>query len=282
MLGKYAAAFLVVVETIDRMIGNLEKLPPESSTPGSHDALVRALTGHEKPLADWIVDNVKTVVEAGVGGMAIRIEMPSVIAQARRIDYAIKGVVGPTEMKGLLKELRTRIFDELNEREFLYVVPARVRFYKEPMLMGKEVNDRFPKAIDDIEEAGKCLALGLGTACVMHTMRIMENGLSALANALGISYAPSWDSYLKQISDKIAEKHKNKTAKWKREQTFYRDLSGDLLTVKQAWRNPTMHIDRKYSAEEAEQIFNAAKSFMQRLAAHFTEKEMKKMVKKTV
>jgi hypothetical protein len=59
-------------------------------------------------------------------------------------------------------------------------------------------------------------------------------------------------------------------------------LSGDLLTVKQAWRNPTMHIDRKYSVEEAEQILNAAKIFMQRLAAHFTEKEMKKLLKESV
>ena len=148
--------------------------------------------------------------------------------------------------------------------------------------MGKEVNDRFPKAIDDIEEAGKCLALGQGTACVLHTMRVVECGLKALAGALGIPYAPSWESYLKQISDKIGEKHKNKTAKWKREQSFYRDLSGDLLTVKQTWRNPTMHVDRKYSAEESEQIFVAAKHFMERLANHFTEKEVEKLIRKGV
>jgi hypothetical protein len=136
-----------------------------------------------------------------------------------------------------------------------------------------------PAAIDDIEEAGKCLALGRATACVLHTMRILEVGLKALAKALNIPYAPSWESYLKQISDQIAAKHKNKTTKWKREEKFYRDLSGDLLLVKQAWRNPTMHIDRKYGIDEAEQIFNAAKIFMQRLASHFTEKEMEKLLK---
>jgi HEPN domain-containing protein len=147
------------------------------------------------------------------------------------------------------------------------------------MLFGKEVNDRLSAAIDDIEEAGKCLALGRATACVLHTMRILEVGLKALANALNIPYAPSWESYLKQISDQIAAKHKNKTVKWRREEKFYRDLSGDLLLVKQAWRNPTMHIDRKYGIDEAEQIFNAAKIFMQRLANHFNEKEMVKLLK---
>jgi hypothetical protein len=40
-----------------------------------------------------------------------------------------------------------------------------------------------------------------------------------------------------------------------------------------------MHVGRKYSADEAEQIFVAAKRFMERLAAYFSEKEMKKLVK---
>jgi hypothetical protein len=110
-------------------------------------------------------------------------------------------------------------------------------------------------------------------------MRIMESGLTALAGALDIPYAPSWESYLRQISSKIGEDHKKKASKWRRDEKFYRDLSGDLLTVKQAWRNPTMHIDRRYSVEEAEQIFVAASHFMQRLAKHFSEKQVRKLLK---
>jgi len=212
--------------------------------------------------------------------MTSHVEMPSVSAQARRIAYALsRQGCGATEIRDLLKELRTRIFDELNERQFLYVPPERVKFFAEPMQFGKDVNDRFPAAIDDIEEAAKCLALGRATGCVLHTMRIVEVGLKVLAKSLNIPYAPSWESYLKQISDRIDAKHKNKTAKWKRDERFYRDLSGDLLTIKQAWRNPTMHVDRKYSAEEAEQIFTAAKTFMQRLTKHFSDKDLEKMLK---
>ncbi len=277
MLGKYAAAYIVLVESIDGVIANLEKIP--SNPEGVPDALVRTLTGSEAPLSDHTKAYVKTVVESGISSMNKRIEMLSVSAQAKRIDYALNRSAGPVEIKTLLKELRTRIFDELTERQFLYVAPDRVKFYTEPMLFGKEVNDRLSAAIDDIEEAGKCLALGRATACVLHTMRVLEVGLKALARALNIPYAPSWESYLKQISDQIAVKHKNKTTKWKRAEKFYRDLSGDLLLVKQAWRNPTMHIDRKYGIDEAEQIFNAAKLFMQRLANHFNEREMAKLLK---
>lgn len=205
--------------------------------------------------------------------------LQSVAAQNKRIDALIARQASVKELIQAVEELKNRLFDELCERQFYYVPPERAKFYTEPMLCGKDVNDRFPSAIDDIEDAGKCLALGQGTACVLHTMRVLEVGLKSLAKALNISYAPSWESYLKQIAEKIAEKHKNKTAKWLRDEKFYRDLSGDLLTVKQAWRNPTMHVDRRYSVEEAEQIFMAARGFMARLASHFSAKELERMLK---
>jgi hypothetical protein len=43
---------------------------------------------------------------------------------------------------------------------------------------------------------------------------------------------------------------------------------GDLQVVKMSWRNPTMHIVRTYTPEEAQQIFGAVKTFMGRLAAN--------------
>ena len=103
-------------------------------------------------------------------------------------------------------------------------------------------------------------------------------GTKVMAKALDIPYAPSWESYLKQIATNIGAERRRKTKKWLRDEKFYRDLSGDLLTVKQVWRNPTMHVDRKYSVEEAEQIFAAANAFMNRIALHFAAKELEKMI----
>ena len=77
---------------------------------------------------------------------------------------------------------------------------------------------------------------------------------------------PSWESYLSQIQKNIGTKHKDKSAEWKNVEKFYEAVSGDLLTVKQAWRNPTMHVRRKFSTEEAEEIFRAVRRFMRRLA----------------
>jgi hypothetical protein len=103
-------------------------------------------------------------------------------------------------------------------------------------------------------------------------MRVMEVGLKGLARGLDIPYAPSWESYLRQIETKITEQHSKKKRIWKRNEPFYRDTAGDLQMVKIAWRNPTMHIVKSYTPEEAEDVFRAVRSFMQRLATRFTQK----------
>lgn len=154
-------------------------------------------------------------------------------------------------------------------------IPSEMVKFLEPNspLFGAAVNDQFPDAAEDIEDAGRCLALGQGTAAVMHLMRVCEVGLKALANALKIPYAPSWESYLSQIQKQINLKHGSKSAKWKKSEKFFRDVSGDLMTIKQAWRNPTMHVDRKYYPDEAEVILGAVRTLMRTLATKLTSKK---------
>jgi hypothetical protein len=171
-----------------------------------------------------------------------------------------------TELARLFNELHGRLKDETKAIVFLSIDPAKNRLYLETNLFGETVAERLPAAIGDIEEAGKCLALDRGTACVFHLMRVMEVGLRRLANDLGISYAPSWESYINQINDRIATKHKRKGITWKRDEHYFKEIAGDLLTVKVAWRNPTMHIVRTYTPDEAEQIFAAVRTLMQRIA----------------
>jgi hypothetical protein len=171
------------------------------------------------------------------------------------------------ELIDLVGDIDRRLRDEL-ELVHLYVLDENKIKYFAPaqVLYDQAVIDKFPLAIPDIEDAGKCLSFLQSTACVFHSMRVMEIGLKALAQLLGIPYAPSWESYLKQINTKIGEQHQNKTPEWKADEPLFRDLSGDLQTTKIAWRNPTMHIVRRYEPDEAEEIFRAVKGFMTRLA----------------
>jgi hypothetical protein len=194
--------------------------------------------------------------------------MPLVTAQMERFVSGLKARPTAKELEYAVRSWDERYEDTLKSEWFYWVPPGMAQYYLRPQPFGSKVNDRFPQAIDDIEDAGKCLALGQGTATVLHLMRVMEVGLKALAaiSELGISYAPSWEAYLNQISKKIGDPHRQKTPEWIKLEPLMRDVSGDLLTVKQAFRNPTMHVDRKYGPEEAEEIYKAVRRFMERLA----------------
>jgi hypothetical protein len=185
----------------------------------------------------------------------------------------IKVVPNPTNslIYPKVSAVQESIFIELGTISFMRVRAEMKQFVDGNYLFGEAVNDKFPSTIKDIEDAGKCLAYELGTSCLYHLMRVMEVGLKTLAKSLNIPYAPSWESYLGQIEKKITAKHKTKGVRWKRDEPFFRDLAGDLHLIKITWRNPTMHIVRHYSQEEAEEIFRAVRAFMKRLSERFSE-----------
>ena len=192
---------------------------------------------------------------------------------SRLIESVRKQTINYEDFQQGLGELRRRIIDELDSRHCFYLEQAKAKFYDVKNAFGEDVAIRFPSATVNIEEAGNCLALSRGTACVFHLMRVMESGLTATSKALGIPYAPSWESHLRQIDDKVKAKHKTKGVRWKRDEPFFRDVWAHLHAVKVAWRNPTMHIVRDYTPEQAEEIFVAVRAFMRHLATKLSEKK---------
>jgi DNA topoisomerase IA len=47
--------------------------------------------------------------------------------------------------------------------------------------------------------------------------------------------------------------------------------------VKDAWRNATMHVENKYTEEEARRIYDAVRGFMMKLASRMDEQGMPKV-----
>jgi len=189
----------------------------------------------------------------------------------RLLDKLTHGI-GPLLLFNDLQHLQHRLMDELRSHYYYPVTQEAAALYGNEAPFGQSVFDNFPSARVDAMNAGRCIILNQGTAGVFHLMRVMEVGLRVLSRKLGIPYAPSWEAHLTQISKKMAERHTNKTAAWKRQQSLFSDLSGDLTVIKFAWRNPTMHIAREYSMDEAGTIYKAVSTFMQRMAdAKFKE-----------
>jgi hypothetical protein len=152
------------------------------------------------------------------------------------------------------------------------VMPPQMAKLFEPdePLFGADVASKFPGVQYDIAEAGKCLSLGRSTATVFHLMRVMEVSLHAVHACLAIPSPiagndKSWGSILQ----KIRTEYKTRPA-FAEMQTF-QELHARLDAVKDAWRNGTMHVEQKYTIEEAENVFAMVKGFMQKVASRMDE-----------
>jgi hypothetical protein len=171
-----------------------------------------------------------------------------------------------------MEQLGSVIQSELEERVFMHIPSDQAKYFGKGAAFGEAVNSRFPSTSFDIREAGNCIASGRHTACVFHLMRVLEVGLKAFAFRWGIPYAPSWESYLKQLNKLLAMDWKDKSEDFKQNEPFIRSVSGDILTIKHSWRNPAVHnVSSVYTQEEASKIFDTAMSLMSALAAHLEE-----------
>lgn len=168
------------------------------------------------------------------------------------------------------KHLRKTIIAEMSGRKFYGPIAVYAPYFENSKPFGDEVFDAFPSANDDLTEAATCLALERSTACVMHLMRAMEVVLAVLAKTLGVERQNDWGSYLREIERELAKRAKIVGARTPDEQ-FYAEATTSFDAVRRAWRNPTMHVEKIYSQQCAEDIFRAVKSFMYLLATKIAE-----------
>lgn len=170
--------------------------------------------------------------------------------------------------KKSMDELKSRLHDEIEDRKVYCLSAEDADYLHEPEIaFGTEVADKFPDAVFDIEEASKLFAFERGTAIVFHLMRAMEVAVRVVGEKLNVTLLDRDDRYLEwgkllanmktpiEVMQNGAEKEK-----WSAAHNL-------LFHVKQAWRNPTMHPNQKYTMEEAKDIYGAVKAFMKHLAS---------------
>jgi hypothetical protein len=170
----------------------------------------------------------------------------------------------PLAMRPAIKELYNRLRDDLEARAFVSVPEEMTIFYRQPVpLFGKDVEDHFPLASEDISEAGKCLALARGTAAVFHLMRVMEIGLQKLGDQLGVTLTSekNWQNILDEVN-KAIKRFDHKLPRTK----ALAEAASHLYAVKVAWRNEVMHPKQTYTLQEATAIFANVRTFVGDLA----------------
>jgi hypothetical protein len=161
--------------------------------------------------------------------------------------------------------------DELCTVKIFCVERKRGDYFDSPEpAFGLIVDQKFPSAGVEIDDAAKCLALGRSTACVMHLMRVLEIGLGSLAKALGIPFgSDNWNKVLGQCEEKIGKLPK--VDDWKGDEQFYSEAASHFRLLKNAWRNHAMHARIRYDDAQAETIFLNVRAVMKHLATRLSE-----------
>lgn len=125
---------------------------------------------------------------------------------------------------------------------------------------------------NEIEQASRCLAFEFSTAVVFHLMRGMEGAVRRMGNHLGATFADDadWGTVLSAIDKKIEEMPKGM------ERTRWSESKKNLWHVKEALRNEVMHPRKEgYTQKQAEENFEAVKTFMMHIAGLIAPPEPK-------
>lgn len=232
----------------------------------------------EEPLADIDRDTRNILLEASER-LLVYVERCDLKASNRALSRLGGNLQGDGEFSyqhfdEFAADLLLRLRDELELTKFVHIESGRIQFYDptEP-LFGQLVAANYPTAYLEVEEAGKCLALGRSTACVFHLMRTMEVGIRAIAQGLKIPdpvkpAEKNWGAILRKIREAIDARQR-----WRRkaDKDFYEEALAHLDAVRNPWRNATMHVEKTYTEEEAENILYIVRAFMTKLASKIDE-----------
>jgi hypothetical protein len=200
-------------------------------------------------------------------------------------DELKKGSIVRSTLNNSWADIRSRFRDELisisffvldNKYKVHLVTPADMS--EKPLLFGVELAVLYPSAEYEIEETAKCLAFERSTAAVFHLMRIMEIGLKAVSKCLQIAdptkeAEKNWGVMLRKIKDEIDRRNKAAPPEWSKfeDRRLMAEIYVSLDAVRNVWRNATMHVETKYTMEEAEHILNAVRGFMTKLSSRMNE-----------
>jgi hypothetical protein len=134
--------------------------------------------------------------------------------------------------------------------------------------------ERFPRIIDDVEEASKCYALSRYSAAVFHSVQIFEAGLIELGKFLNVTDPHSgWTAVSQALKKVIDQNYQDLSAFEKQNFKFLEQVQGTVEGLKNAWRNKISHVHGRlvlmtaeFSPEVSEEILFATRAFMRRLA----------------
>jgi len=200
---------------------------------------------------DEFDDHIKNLIDLGLDDCA------TVLGRIK-LCQSSQGQLGqtPERLEELLKDFRQRLYDALKRPKFLALNAREQEFYEPAEFhYGTQVSASFPSIVYEIDEAAKCLALGRTTASSFHSIRALEGAIRAISRCLSIpdptkGMDRSWCKALNVIKNEMDNRWPP-SGRLSGDGRFFEGLHATLSAMQNPWRNATVHLDQKYTDEEA-------------------------------
>jgi hypothetical protein len=166
------------------------------------------------------------------------------------------------------------ISEELANILFLHIPKHKIRYHESKTDLPETLRSSFPKASYEFVRASNCFSLSEHTACVFHSMRVLEHGLKALAHDVGrIFDIQQWHNIIEEIKyeiDTIAKSLPRGQAKNERLQ-FLSAAAKEFTYFKDGWRNYVAHGHMSYTEIQALNILDHVRIFMIHISEQLKE-----------
>jgi hypothetical protein len=196
----------------------------------------------------------------------------------RIVAYAADPCCHIDDLADLIRTLMEELEFELGQIMVVCIPKADAEFYERPGKWFPTSPTAFPSAKFDIEEACKCYAMDRYTACVFHSMAVLQVGLYALAHDLGVLLKypvelAEWQEVISAIEAKIEPLRQLPRSHPNRDEllTFYSGCAAQFRYFKDAWRNHIAHMREKYTKTSAHSILMQVRDFMEMLSTRLHE-----------
>jgi hypothetical protein len=229
-----------------------------------------------------IVNSIQKIVE-----LCRESGWPQTQIKAGLIDTHIEYNRGMCDWSSLSADLRNvldMLLSEMWSAILVKVLPDYSGYVNCEDLIGGDFKIKFPSAVEDIREAGNCIAVDCGTAAVFHLMRAVEWGIRALSVELKVLDVPrknatipiefaEWDKNLDQLYPAVEKKVNALGPGPAKQETqeFYFPLLFDIKGFKDAFRNHVMHTRKTYSQKAADDVMDYVRRFFILLSTRVSE-----------
>jgi hypothetical protein len=301
MLGKYAQYFFILSELLLRLHQQLGLPPPPVFNPqdvnllglGSLAGLLAASPGTSSggitgggignalalPLPPPPSPSPNTLTEDERGDIAKNLDfvesicrdlgMTGIIKDIRRAKKdATQLFADRSKMQFHIEHITDRLVDDLENESFFHVPAEKEKYCRKNDLFGPDVGKKFPKAIEDLTNAGTAYALSLNTSCVFHLMRVMEHCVQRFGRKLKVTInvdKESWANIMDHVNNAVkgmpGGRHAKVSQNKKKER--YSLAAARLDHVRIVWRNDTMHPKATYDEKEALEILTGVGAFLE-------------------